>query len=151
MYTLPAQFYLNVLRTSIGMYIRAIHQAAPLIGWERFWRSELGKKEAHILILFSLLCILLLVWMCLLSINTPFVKCMKWGDLFTSVCPWQHSLLRGVRDLQSVLRMPPREKRQSASVCLLCRKIFFLSMEDWRVFFIFANPICSLRTESSNP
>lgn len=109
------------------------HSAAiPLIGWERFRRSELERKESHILILFSLLCThFFFAWMCLLSINILLWNVWREGNLGTSVCLWQHSLQRSVRDHPSVLWMPPREKKQSASVCLQYRKAFSTSVEDW--------------------
>lgn len=112
------------------------HSAAiPFIGWERFWRSELEKKETHILILFSFLCTHFFLHECVCSQST-FLLWNVWreGNLGTSVCLWQHSLQGSVRDHRSVLWTPPREKKQSASVCLLYRKVFSASVEDWSSF-----------------
>lgn len=57
------------------------------------------------------------------------------GGIWALACVYGNTAFRGVwRIIGSELWMPPREKKQSASVCLLYRKAFSASVEDWSSF-----------------
>lgn len=113
------------------------HSAAiPLIGWERFWRSELERKETHILILFSRTFFCINVF----ALNQHSFCEMCEEGIWALACVYGNTAFRGVWRIIGLSCECLLERRSNQLQFVFCTER--LSLLQWRigVFFQFCLP-----------
>lgn len=124
------------------------HSAAiPLIGWERFWRSELERKETHILILFSRTFFFFCINVFALN-QHPFCEMCEKG-IWALACVYGNTAFRGVWRIIGLSCECLLERRSNQLQFVFCTER--LSLLQWRIGVFSVLPSLSTAAEHNLP